>query len=627
MATELDVSTFTSLDQTDWSLTGWASFPKQLLARTEDYVLFSAVDASNVTHVLYVLFNDEESTFDVPTAVRGAGTPTTLYTCSSSAVSSADVFASIVQVTPLYQHTNLDNNYDCLVAVAEPDLVTLLGLDLGGGIGGVREVDVLQTFNTPTSDIGFGSSIELSEEFLAVGARSSSASGTTDAGAVYIYSRVDNAYTYTSSSSIIIYDDDGAEAVQTGDFFGSAISYDAVSRTLFVGASGAMSVFVFAMSETSPYFAASALAKLDASGVSGATTSTTNTDQTLAVTTSGDSVYAYAGDPGNDNVYVWLSLDSGYSWNVSSQVGLAAVASDASYDVTSTNFGTSINGYTSWVVVGAPDYDSGKGAVFVFNHQGSDEHFLLYVVTNNTVAGQVTDQLGDSVAVFGTDILCTQPGKVSNSEPAGVLSLVSMSVCVRSDTLVLCENQTFRRIRTLVRGDLVWTRDKGYVKLARLVQFPGSTSDDNVIVKIAKDTFETNVPFQDLYITQGHPIVLHNNGRRGDDEFVDPADLARSPKFPTIEFFTAREDELEFMTLQFETHEVINVNGLLATSLPPCSAYRGQALDMSLYFDKQLGKTNVESHVGKHYPPHMLHDDPLPKKKVREKKISSGKAL
>ena len=58
----------------------------------------------------------------------------------------------------------------------------------------------------------------------------------------------------------------------------------------------------------------------------------------------------------------------------------------------------------------------------------------------------------------------------------------------------------------------------------------------------------------------------------------------------------------------FDTHEVIFTNNLTTTSLPNVTNYYNMFLRENEYIDKS--KYNKDN-IGKHYPPYMLHEDPL----------------
>ena len=96
-------------------------------------------------------------------------------------------------------------------------------------------------------------------------------------------------------------------------------------------------------------------------------------------------------------------------------------------------------------------------------------------------------------------------------------------------------------------------------------------------------------------ITRGHPIFYK------DDYYL-------SENFINDKIKIVKDLSPYMYHLMFDTHEVIFTNNLTTTSLPNITNYYNMFLREEEYIDKS--KYNKDN-IGKHYPPYMLHEDPL----------------
>ena len=168
--------------------------------------------------------------------------------------------------------------------------------------------------------------------------------------------------------------------------------------------------------------------------------------------------------------------------------------------------------------------------------------------------------------------------------------------CYHPDTKILTD-KGFIKIKHLSRGDFIHT-NKGYKKLARLIITPAKKSLDEYII-FKKGSLGPNKPNEDLIITKGHPVYYKNN-------YYNPEDFVNNLKY-NVSYIKLNIQKVYH--LQFEEHYLINSNNVLTTSLPPNTEYLNLYLPKELYFDKDNFK---ESHIGKHYPPYFLHNEPIP---------------
>ena len=161
-------------------------------------------------------------------------------------------------------------------------------------------------------------------------------------------------------------------------------------------------------------------------------------------------------------------------------------------------------------------------------------------------------------------------------------------ICYHPDTKILTD-KGYIEIKKLKRGDLVETLN-GLKPIAKVIR---NYNLKNVFVKFPKDCFGKNIPNEDLYITNDYYLSENFIGK----------------------FNVSYEDinTLYVYHIVLDTHQVIFSNNLTTTSLPPITNYHNYSLKKEEYFDQS---NYNEDNIGKHYPPYMLHEDPLFIKKL-----------
>lgn len=164
-------------------------------------------------------------------------------------------------------------------------------------------------------------------------------------------------------------------------------------------------------------------------------------------------------------------------------------------------------------------------------------------------------------------------------------------VCYHSNTNILTNNG-YINITKLKRSDLIKTLN-GYKPLSKLVK---NINIKKKFIKFTKDCIDKNIPNEDLMITSGHPVYL--NG-----EYYLPENFLKLKGVEEI-----YDNTNNIYHLIFDTHEVINSNGLMTTSLPPNTEYNYSTLKEEEYYDK---KNYKKENIGKMYPPYILHENPI----------------
>lgn len=592
MATEIAFGSADDvIDETGATGTFDGSFGDHILARSEDFVVFGNITAANACSLYLLEYNDTD----------WADTPVLLHTCDAETTDPASISVSIIQVSPLAAVPS--TNYSYIFAIGEKSVSTSAGrvTIIGRDIQATPAYDVICTISGAASS-SFGSSVCLTADYLYVGAEDDN-SGT---GQAYSFARDSGKYTYggadgattlalaSATKETITY----TSNLSSGDKFGSYIHY--TNDALFVGASAANTntgrVYVY----QAPLGVVSdpdgtPTAPRIYTGSSGMNAGTLH--RTAVIYDSTGSEFVLFVSTGSGEVAVQTIADTLGGSDDFEDAATAALSTVASgYTVTS-SFGDWIdaNQETHWIIVGAPSYDSpgtDAGAAFLFNYAGASSGCLLY----NVLLGATGYELGTSVATNGLEAFVSVPGYGT----AGAVAVFSFEVCVAPDTLVLCEQGEYKKVSEVSRGTKVWTRDNGYQPIARVVRIPGHRNTQ--LATFEKDALAESVPFKPLHITYGHPVVFR-------DTFVDPAEFVRHPEFTGAHAMNPKDTPKDLITLQFESHEVLNFNGVLSTSLPPYTSYRQQHLPKELYFDQSKFD---EKNIGKNYPPFMLHDDPLP---------------
>jgi Hint domain len=151
-----------------------------------------------------------------------------------------------------------------------------------------------------------------------------------------------------------------------------------------------------------------------------------------------------------------------------------------------------------------------------------------------------------------------------------------------------------RRVEDLSIGDLVPTAFGGTRPIQWIGRFRRIRSNSGMPwvknarpVRIARSALAPNVPHADLYVTQGHALLL--------DELLIPAGKLINGK--TISLYAAEQcDELEFFHIKLETHDVIYAEGA------PCETLLRVDETMSNFAD-YLGKYGASDAPDSHCAP------------------------
>lgn len=164
-------------------------------------------------------------------------------------------------------------------------------------------------------------------------------------------------------------------------------------------------------------------------------------------------------------------------------------------------------------------------------------------------------------------------------------------ICYHESTIVLTKNG-YKSIKDLKRGDLIKTFHNNYQPLSKLIK---SINISQEFILFPKNSICDNVPNKDFMITRGHPIYYK------DDYYL-------SENFINDKIKIIKDNSPYMYHLVFDTHEVIHTNNLTTTSLPNITNYNNMYLRENEYINKSKYK---KDNIGKHYPPYMLHEDPL----------------
>jgi hypothetical protein len=124
-----------------------------------------------------------------------------------------------------------------------------------------------------------------------------------------------------------------------------------------------------------------------------------------------------------------------------------------------------------------------------------------------------------------------------------------------------------RKIEDLAIGDLLPTMFGGLRPIQWIGRYPIKRSDpskpwvkDALPVRITRSALAPDVPHSDLYVTGGHSLLI--------DGVLVPAELLINGTTITRDQRHVREyDELEFLHVKLESHEVIYAEGLPAETL------------------------------------------------------------
>ena len=154
---------------------------------------------------------------------------------------------------------------------------------------------------------------------------------------------------------------------------------------------------------------------------------------------------------------------------------------------------------------------------------------------------------------------CDPPKKGGGKPPSG-----GGANCFLKGTKILT-GEGERKIEDLTIGDLLPTMFGGLRPIQWIGRYPIKRSDpskpwvkDALPVRIARSALAPNVPHTDLYLTGGHSLLI--------DGVLVPAELLINGT--TITRDEAREyDELEYIHVKLESHDVIYAEGVPAETL------------------------------------------------------------
>ncbi len=240
----------------------------------------------------------------------------------------------------------------------------------------------------------FGKALTMGDGVLAVGAPNADVSGATDAGAVYLFTYSNNAWSQSQKLT--------APTPTANDTFGAAVAL--AGNTLAVGtpmadlqASNAGAVFVFVLSGGSWSHQATLTASDGSSG----------DHLGAAVTAYGDRVAAGAADANGggltDSGKVYLFLRQGTTW---SQEAILTAGDAAANDT----FGAALALDDSLLAIGAPGADvnaqADRGAVYVFSLNEGRWSQTAKLTTSDGAAG---DAFGQALALRAGLLLAGAP--------------------------------------------------------------------------------------------------------------------------------------------------------------------------------------------------------------------------
>ena len=178
-------------------------------------------------------------------------------------------------------------------------------------------------------------------------------------------------------------------------------------------------------------------------------------------------------------------------------------------------------------------------------------------------------------------------------DETGITSLYNNNqVCYHENTKILTLDG-YRYINSIKRGDYIYTLNHTYQPVSKVIKTINIRKE---FIKFSKNSIGNNIPNEDLYITEGHPIYFIGEYYLSEN-FINNNDI-----------LIVKNNSPFLYHLQFDDHYVINTNNMLTTSLPHNTNYFNHYLKEDEFFDKtKFNKNNI----GKHYKPHMLHTDPL----------------
>jgi Hint domain len=153
----------------------------------------------------------------------------------------------------------------------------------------------------------------------------------------------------------------------------------------------------------------------------------------------------------------------------------------------------------------------------------------------------------------------------SHSSPSSPSSPSSHNCFLKGTKIRTPEGE--RKIEDLAVGDLLPTMFGGLRPIQWIGRYPIKRSDptkpwveDALPVRITRSALGLNVPHSDLYVTGGHSLLI--------DGVLVPAELLINGTTITRDQRHVREyDELEFLHVKLESHDVIYAEGVPAETL------------------------------------------------------------
>jgi hypothetical protein len=262
--------------------------------------------------------------------------------------------------------------------------------------------------------------------------------------------------------------------------------------------------------------------------------------------------------------------------------------------------------------IGTVTTNSWNNIVFTYDHNsGTNAELKTYLngTTENTysntqISPNSTNGLQINAIKLGTNRNEDDGGKFFNGYisstaiydgvlVAGEVSLLysTNEICYHENTKVLTKDG-YKLIKNLKKGDLIKTYHNDYQPLSKLMKSMNVTQE---FILFPKDSISEGIPNEDFMITRGHPIYYK------DDYYL-------SENFLNDKIKIVKDISPYMYHLMFDSHEVIFTNNLTTTSLPNITSYYNLYLKEDEYVNKN--KYNKDN-IGKHYPPYMLHEDPL----------------
>src|SRR5580658_3842903 len=153
--------------------------------------------------------------------------------------------------------------------------------------------------------------------------------------------------------------------------------------------------------------------------------------------------------------------------------------------------------------------------------------------------------------------------RIKSAEALPCAAVVRCSCFLKGTKIRTAEGE--RKIEDLAIGDLLPTMFGGLRPIQWIGRYPFKRSDPSkpwvkeaLPVRIARSALAPNVPHSDLYVTGGHALLI--------DGVLVPAELLINGT--TITRDDVREyNELEFLHVKLESHDVIYAEGVPAETL------------------------------------------------------------